>query len=410
MKRNLFLFVGVVLILGYYTTILRSEEPSNDERFKTDFQQKLDTLCKAEGFPGVTAAVIFPDGKSMTFASGLADSESKQPMKPSDRMFSGSIGKTYCAVVALQLMQEQKLALDDKVSRFLGKERWFHRLPNANDLTVKMIMTHTGGLPRYVLKEKLWAQINLFPNKVWTPAERLAFILDEKPVHPAGQGWAYSDTDFIILGMIIEKVTGHSYYEELSQRVLKPHNLNHTSPSIQRDLPGLVPGYTGDHVLPFNLPAKMVKKGRYVINPQFEWTGGGLITNAEDLARFNYLLMNGKLLSEKSMALMTRAVNEKTGQPAEEGYGLGLEIWNTPEGLVYGHRGTMPGYLSIMQFYHRYHFAIAIQINTDGLSGKLDKKKDRTDYINALIPVIIDTLDSGSEGGVVFPGKKGLIF
>jgi D-alanyl-D-alanine carboxypeptidase len=360
----------------------------NCKSLRKELQQKLDELCKNEGFPGVTAAVILPGDQCISLASGFADIEAKRKMKPLDRMMAGSIGKTYAAAVALQLMKEKKFSLEDKIGAFFKKEPWFPRLPNANDITVRMLMNHTGGLPRYVLEKKLWEQLNRWPDKVWTPEERLAFILDAPPVHPAGKGWSYSDTDYIIVGMIIEKVTGNSFYKELESRVLKPRGLKYTSPSDRRRLDGLVPGYTGNRVPPFGLPGKMMKDGVYLINPQFEWTGGGLVTNSTDLARFIKLLLEGKVVDAGSLKMMKQAVNQKTGKPGKSGYGLALEIWDTSDGITYGHRGTMPGYLSITEYVPRYGFAIAMQINADGMSGKLTKGKTRNDYIAALKPVI----------------------
>ena len=147
-----------------YGTLVHPESADINAVFKKEFQQKLDELRQAEGFPGVTAGVVLPDGRQLSFASGFADLESKRKMKPLDRMMSGSIGKTYVAATALQLIKEKKFSLQDKISLFFKNEKWFPRLPNANDITVRMLMSHTGGLPRYVLKEALWKQINRQPD------------------------------------------------------------------------------------------------------------------------------------------------------------------------------------------------------------------------------------------------------
>lgn len=360
-----------------------------NQPLKLELQQTLDKLRQDMGLPGVTMGLVLPDESIISLASGYSDTEAKIPMKPHDRMFSGSIGKTYAAVVALQLLQEKKFSLDDKISVFFGKEKWFSKLPNHDDLTVHMLMTHTGGLPRWVLDSAVWKTAAADPDKTWTAVERLSYVFDQPPQHPAGKGWAYSDTDFILVGMIIEQVTGKTYYDELIRRVLKPNGLDATSPANQRKLIGLVPGYTGNNTPPLFLPGKMVQNGLYVINPQLEWTGGGLISTATDLARFAKLLIEGKLLNTKTMNLMKSAVDEKTGQPGKAGYGLGLEIWDTPQGMTYGHRGTMPGYLSIMEYLPKYGFSIALQVNADTFSDKLVKGKNRRDYIAPLKEVVI---------------------
>jgi prolyl oligopeptidase len=391
-KRNIFIFLWVSLFWfgGVNDCYLHGTDVYHP--LKLELRQKLDELTKTMGFPGVTLGIVLPDNNEISLASGLSDLESKTPMAPTDHMFSGSIGKTYAAVVALQLMKEKKFSLDDKISTFFGKEKWFPRLPNGNDITVRMLMSHTGGLPRYVLKEAVWKTAATDLEKVWTPVERLSYIFDDPPQHPAGKGWAYSDTDFILVGMIIEKVTGNTYYRELMRRVLKPHGLDATSPADKRRIKGLIPGYTGDKTPPFHLPGKMVQDGLYMINPQLEWTGGGLVTHATDLARFVKLLIEGKLLAPESLSLMKAAVDEKTGKPAKAGYGLGLEVWDTPHGISYGHRGIMPGYLSIMEYLPDYGFSIALQVNSDGFSGKLAKGKNRGDYIAPLKAIVIKHL------------------
>jgi D-alanyl-D-alanine carboxypeptidase len=378
------------LFLCLVSFLFTSQVPGSNSTIKDlekELQLKLDELQQEEGFPGVTLGIVLPDGKEVSLASGFADMEMKKKMKPNDRMFMGSIGKTYVACVALQSMKEKKFSLEDKISRFLGGETWFKRLPNAEDITVKMLLNHSGGLPRYVYKKEFWKKLEESPDKVWKPQELLAFILGDKPLYPAGQGWGYSDTDYIVLGMIIEKVTGNTYYEELKKRVLIPHGLRDTSPSDKRRLRGLVPGYTGRQTSLFELPEKLVKDGVYAINPQFEWTGGGLISHSLDLARFIKLLLEGKIVSKEYLEMMKQPVSEESGKPGSVGYGLGLEVWETGYGITYGHRGTMPGYSSITEYVPRYGFSIAMQINADGFSGRL--KKTRNQYIAVLKPIII---------------------
>ena len=391
MKRIVLLSLCLALFFCCGTGPTDNDALTNLEK---DLQAKLDQLQQKEGMPGVTLGIVLPDGKEICLASGLADIEANTKMKPTDRILLGSIGKTYVATVALQLVKEGKFALDDKISIYLGDQPWFKRLPNAEDITIRMLMHHSAGLPRYVYKQEFWTQVNNEPDRVWKPEELLSFIFDDAPLYPAGEGWGYSDTDYIVLGMIIEKTSGHTYYEELKKRVLVPFNLKDTEPSDQRRLRGLVPGYTSDRVPPFLLPEKMVIDGVYAINPQFEWTGGGLITTSLDLARYIKLLLEGKVVYKDYLEQMKQPVNEESGKRDSTGYGLGLEVWDTTYGKMYGHRGTMPGYGSITLYVPDYGFSIAMQYNTDGLSGRLNKEKTRNDYIAELTPLITAYLKS----------------
>jgi D-alanyl-D-alanine carboxypeptidase len=120
-------------------------------------QAKLDSLYAAGQFPGATAGFVLTDGSSFGLATGFSDKTKKIRMTPADLMLQGSVGKTYVAAVALQLVHEGKINLDDKIEKHLGNEPWFSRLPNGRDITVRMLMNHTSGLVRYEFKEQFTA-------------------------------------------------------------------------------------------------------------------------------------------------------------------------------------------------------------------------------------------------------------
>ncbi|MEK7854472.1 MAG: serine hydrolase domain-containing protein, partial [Acidobacteriota bacterium] len=189
-------------------------------------------------------------------------------------MLAGSTGKTFAAATALQLVKEGKIDLDAKVEKYLGAEPWFSRLPNANDITVRQLMNHSSGLVRYEFKDTFTKDLTANPEKVWKPAELVAYLLGEKAPFEAGKGWDYSDTNYIVLGMIIEKVTGKKFYDEATKRLIKPLKLSNTIPQDSIRLKGVVQGYAGPNN-PFGGKDEMISGGKFAINPQFEWTGGG---------------------------------------------------------------------------------------------------------------------------------------
>jgi D-alanyl-D-alanine carboxypeptidase len=137
-------------------------------------------------------------------ASGLADRTAGRALSPDDLLMAGSTGKTFFAAVALQLIEAGRLDLDAPISKYLGAKPWFSRLPNAKDITVRMLMTHTSGLVRYEMNPKFTADLRANPDKAWTPEEELSYLFDATPPFAAGQGWDYSDTNYIVLGMIME--------------------------------------------------------------------------------------------------------------------------------------------------------------------------------------------------------------
>lgn len=347
--------------------------------FTETVQTRLDSLREALDFPGATLAFIMHDGKQFLFSTGFADVENEIPMPVDARMFTGSMGKTFAAATALQLIDEGKFALNDRVSAYLGGEPWFPRLANHDELTIRMIMTHTGGIPRYVFQEAFTRGLTATPQRSYTPEELIAFIFDQPAVHPPGKGWHYSDTDYILLGMIIEKVTGNTFYAEAQKRLLTPLGLDNTFPSDKPQLPGLIPGYTGEDAPPFHLPGKVVREnGEYVINPQFEWCGGGFVTNTTDMTKWAKQLYEGRLFSKRMFNAMLSARNTTTGAPDSQGYGLGVMIFATDHGPVYGHGGIFPGYETMMVYLPVYRCAAAIQINADRFSGRLKEEPGET--------------------------------
>src|SRR5687767_1028896 len=212
---------------------------------KKELQTKLDEWHKAGKFPGATLGVVLANGESFGLAVGHSDREAMTPMKPTDRMPAGSTGKTFAAALAMQLIKEGKLSLDDKIEKFFGKEPWFARISNAKDITVRHLMTHTSGLVRYEFKKEFTDYLTANPYKVWTPEDRLAYLFDAPAPFEAGKGWEYSDTNYIVLGMILERLTGKEFYAEAKKRFVQKFKLSDTIPQEGPVLKGVVQGYAG---------------------------------------------------------------------------------------------------------------------------------------------------------------------
>lgn len=361
MKRLIYTAI-FVLALSLTTFGQKPIAAAGTNVLKKEIQLKLDEWHKAGKFPGATLGVVLADGESFGLAVGFSDRTAQTPMKPTDRMLAGSTGKTFAAATALQLVSEGKISLDDKVEKYLGNERWFGRLPNAKDITVRQLMNHTSGLVRYEFKEKFTTDLTANPTKVWRPQELLAYLLDEKAPFEAGKSWDYSDTNYIVLGMIIEKVTGRKFYDEAIRRLVKPLKLTNTIPQDGLRLKGVVQGYAGANN-PFGGKDEMIRNGKFVINPQFEWTGGGWATTSGDLARWTRMIYEGKAYPA---ALLPQVLD---GVPApmlgrESKYGLCVIIRKTTAGVTYGHSGFFPGYMTDTMYFPDKKIALAIQVNT----------------------------------------------
>jgi D-alanyl-D-alanine carboxypeptidase len=322
----------------------------------------IDDWHKAGKFPGATVGITLADGTSFGLATGNSDTQAKTPMKPDDLMLSGSVGKTYAAAVAMQLIKEGKFALDDRVEKYLGTESWFARLPNAKDITIRQLMNHTSGLVRYEFKDQFTKDLTANPDKVWKPEELVAYILDTQAPFAAGKGWDYSDTNYIVLGMIMEKVTGKKFYDLAKTRVLDPLKLADTRPSDRPKIKGLVQGYAGANN-PFGGKDAVLENGKFIINPQFEWTGGGYASTTADLARWAKMMYEGKGFPPDMLPEMLNG----TSAPMlgrETRYGLGVILRPTRAGLSYGHSGFFPGYMTDMMYFPEHKIAVAVQVNT----------------------------------------------
>jgi D-alanyl-D-alanine carboxypeptidase len=245
---------------------------------------------------------------------------------------------------------------------YLGHLPWYARIPNAEGVTVRHLMTHTSGVMRYEFKEAFTLDLTAQPEKHWRPEELLSYILDEVPSFPPGEGWEYSDTNFILLGMIMESVTGEACYDLIRERFLEPLGLHDTVPSSSREIPGLVQGYAGPGN-PFGGTDEMLlPDGRFVINPQFEWAGGGFASTAADLARWARTLFTGPVLGPELLSLMLEGVPARLGPGSR--YGLGVILMDTPAGPSQGHSGFFPGYLTEMAYFPQLDVAVALQVNT----------------------------------------------
>lgn len=357
-------------------------------------QARLDSLTDNQIVPGITLSVRFSDGTNISLASGLADIEKKIAMNPDDIMLSGSVGKTYVAAVVLKLYEQGLIDLKAKAITYLQDADWFRNIRNASDITVEMLLNHTAGIPEYVYQKELWQAISEDRDKEWSVGERFAFIRDVPPANTPGEGWAYADSHYLVLGLIIEKVTGRTYYDVLDELILGPCNLKHTFHSDRRSIPGLIPGYT-NLTEDFLLPRKVLNDNMYAFNPQMEWTGGGLASSVSDLTLWARQLYGGIVLKPESLKLMLTPAPYETTLFESAGYGLGTFIAATDGVTWYGHTGFSPGYITYLQYLPGYNIALALQVNDDTSHDNFSLKE----YFNTIKQVVLNhnSTTSGSK-------------
>jgi D-alanyl-D-alanine carboxypeptidase len=365
------------LVLAMLIVSARAEA-QDTARLRTQLQARLEELLASSHIPGATAAVVLPNGQVIAVAAGFADTATKQRMVPASRLPSGSTGKTFVAAIILQLVSEGRLRLDDPIGTWFGHDRWFAGLPNHSGITVRMLLNHTSGLPDHVTERAFIHDVLAEPTRVWKPEELVGYILDHPPQSAPGAEFHYTDTNYILLGMIIERVTGATYYAGLEHRILGPFNLRNIVPNDSLHVPGVVQGYSGGlerswlaygketleaPPAPGSVAAAdaMLVHGLFVVNPQFEWTGGGVSTTATDLARWAKAAYEARVFPEP---LLKEAVACTLRAPTQSCYGLGVGVRSTQFGIRYGHGGFFPGYSTTMAYFPDRRVAIVLQTNT----------------------------------------------
>ena len=332
-------------------------------------QARLDELFAKSGYPGVTAAVVMPDDRVYVAAAGWADRAHTTRLVPTSRMPAGSVGKTFVSAVVLQAIDAGTLTLDDKIARWIGREPWFARLPNGPALTLRALLSHRSGIPDTLESNAFGEAISRDLDRRWTPDELVGFVLDKKPRFAVGAKYFYTDMNYIIAGLVFERATGLKLFDAIEQKILTPLGLDQTIPTERRVIQDVVPGVLGREEAKMFGSAESLRNGWFVYAAQAEYAGGGLISTSRDLARWARALYEGRVFSAARLQDMLTAL------PSEDkaSYGLGVEIRSSAAGPVYGHDGSMFGYLTLMLYFPDFKVAGALQINSDLLPGfKLD--------------------------------------
>ncbi len=282
-------------------------------------QRELDNVVSASAVGGL--AEVRDGHRLWRGTSGVAEVGTTREVPVDGRFRAGSVTKTFIATVVLQLVDEGELRLEDTVEKWLPGV-----VPNGDNITIRQLLNHTSGL--YDFKDTLTPPEILAGRwKTWTATEMLERALAEPPtVEPPGKAFDYSNTNYILLGEIIEKATGESYGDEVKRRLIKPLRLTGT------EMPGTSPRIRGPHPHGY-FPTEDGLLDFTEMNPSIFGAGGELISTTTDLNRFFAALLGGKLLPANLLAEMKK--------PAVEGraYGLGLAWRDTPCGIVYGNDG-----------------------------------------------------------------------
>ncbi|MEL7160075.1 MAG: serine hydrolase domain-containing protein [Bacteroidota bacterium] len=317
---------------------------------------------------GVQVAVTDRNGDRWTGALGFADLANDVPLVACHQLMIASISKTVTASIILQLYDEGELDLDDQLSAWLEDEL-IGELANAREVSLRQLLNHTSGIPDYLTAEQFLLSQNR-PFLLESQREKLRYAYGLRADNTPGAGFSYSNTNYVLLGLVVEKATGQALWEAVADRLVGPLNLQRFAMGTETDpIPDHVArpylAFTGGKYIDFT-PTAVADAA----------TGdGGIISNMQDLTRWVEALFSGELIEPATLAEMIGAPVDVPTEQADfsewpdEGYGLGITRYNTPWGTAYGHTGSTSSYNSFLFYFPE--SAVTLAAVTNGIDLEL---------------------------------------
>jgi D-alanyl-D-alanine carboxypeptidase len=326
----------------------------------TALTKRLGELRSQLAVPGVQATIIFADGRSWRAHAGFQDYARRIPVQNQTPFPVASVTKTFIATLTVQLAQEGRFGLDDSVLTYLPRSGVDKRV------TIRELLDHTSGIYDFFSNSRIDSAILGCRTCVWTPSKSLSFV--KKPLFAPGTRWSYSNTNYVLLGQLIEAVTGQRYADLLRTRFFEPLGLISTFVQGQEPAP-----YPIVHSYRFYTSKKSEK-------PTSLWDGtgvgpfrslataagaaGNIASSARDLALWARALYGGKVLDSvgsKAMLDVSGSLLLRSSIP----YGLGVEQFTVAGRTAYGHGGRLMGARSAIRYLPSEGISIAVVINTD---------------------------------------------
>jgi D-alanyl-D-alanine carboxypeptidase len=313
------------------------------DHHRTRLQRDADAIT-THGVTGVQARLTTSDGLDLTATSGVADLTDRQPVSAAGYFRIASVTKAFVATVTLQLAGEHRLSLDDPV------ERWLPGVVsgNGNDgraITIRQLLQHTSGIHDDYPDYTSAADFYQHRYDTYTPEQLVARAMRHHPDFRPGTAWGYGNTDYVLLGMVIERVTGHSWHDQARDRIIRPLGLNHTF------WPGSSPTLPRPHAETY----QRFRAGEPLVDVTEQVGSGtngeaGLVSTTADLDRFFRALLGGRLLPPAQLALMEQSVPVSTEfEQLMPGARDGLGLFSRPlscGGVYWGHEGGDSGWIS----------------------------------------------------------------
>lgn len=340
------LIVALVLCLTTLVCVSCGSTTALSKSKQASLQKTLNEQMAKYKVPGAIVGMWFGKQGTWVVGAGKGNTSTGAAPQTTDKTRIGSISKTFTATVILQLVDEKKLSLDDKLSKYEPQ------VPGADGITVRQLANMTSGLYNYTDDPAFWTAFQKSPKTTWAPQQMVDIATAHPAVFPPGQRYMYCNTNYILLGMIMEKVTGSTAAKQITTRIIDKLGLKNTSFPMTPDMPtpymhGYIPA-TGQP----NGSGTLTDLSIY--SPTPFWTAGAMVSNLDDLKIWAQALATGKLLSKQM-----HAEQIKSTAPNTQGYGLGIMI----AGHSLGHSGEVPGYNSSMYYFATVNSTSIVLIN-----------------------------------------------
>ena len=296
----------------------------------SQLQRLLEEWLSEDGAPGAVLGVRLPDGTTAIVAAGETDAGRGRAVDAGYRFRIGSITKTFVAVLIMQLVEGGRVALDDPISSHLPEARV------TNGATIRQLLDHTSGIPDFAVAPEYRLALLRAPGRAWQPQEVLRLVEDRAPDFAPGAGWRYSNTNYVLLGMLAEQITGVDLAQLLRQDIYQPLGLESTH--LDGLEPGPGPAVSGHFDLDSDGNPDNVRAIPYTALVTSGAAAGGISASALDVLDFGTALFGSGLVTSDSLAAMT------TIAPPAIAYGAGMARFDQIGPEVWGHSGALPGF------------------------------------------------------------------
>jgi D-alanyl-D-alanine carboxypeptidase len=339
--------------------VIPRARPTASDHLAARLQEQLDRLRQRGNVPGVSATIIFSDGSTWTGVSGLADVAAGVAVTPETAFSLASMTKTFVAALTLSLIEDGVFGLDDPVAGLLPS------LAIDQRITVRQLLDHTSGLHDFFLAPGIDRALRGAPAAAWTAEQALGYV--GKPYFAPGTGWRYSNTNYLLLGLIAERVTGHSLAAELRARFLDPLGLSTAYVQVAEAPRGpTAHGYRFDGPGPARPPIDLSDGSAAMPFTSVVSASGGagaLAASSTDAARWGRLLYGGRVLAPSSLALMAAEVDLVSTHRPSTPYGLGVQAVDIAGHPTLGHSGRFLGFRGAVRYLLDEEVSIAVLTN-----------------------------------------------